>query len=160
MNNGADRDGFRDAWGGNRDGIDIGGSSGRPLVELRVDAENLRSGTSRGNAQTWKGPARRRTATRLMVARQRIRGQETAEEVAWMVMRFDSIREADRMTQGADRVRESRGTVPMDAYRHTGSRLTLEGHEQVGLKNHAGHGVMQESQRQRACSASRHIRSR
>ena len=45
-------------------------------------------------------------------------GQETTEEVAWMVMRFDPFREADRITQElADWVRESSGTVPMDAYR-------------------------------------------
>ena len=60
---------FGDAWRGNRDGIDLGGSGGAPLVELRVDAENLRSSTSRGNAETWKGPARRRRpAARLMVS--------------------------------------------------------------------------------------------
>jgi HSP20 family protein len=35
-----------------------------------------------------------------------------------MVMRFDPFREADRITQEmADRVRETSGSVPMDAYR-------------------------------------------
>ena len=44
--------------------------------------------------------------------------QATTEEVAWMVMRFDPFREADRITQElADRVRETSGSVPMDAYR-------------------------------------------